>query len=219
MPEHTAQTPQYGKIRDYDLSRGDFVFVVGGKRQVAETVQSQTVSTPSPSPQSKPSPPVATTPIPPKQTAHSSYRYTDNGDGTVTDNRSGLIWLKNANCFGWQNWKTAMQSAANLAHGQCGLGDGSRAGMWRLPTIEEWKAMMDEKYAKLFTQPGLSNAAGTGPWKEGDAFSGVQSNYYWSSSPDVAGTNYAWRVSLANGDVSNDYKSDTGDVWPLRGGE
>ncbi len=27
-------------------------------------------------------------------------RFTDNGDGTVTDNQTGLIWLKNANCFG-----------------------------------------------------------------------------------------------------------------------
>ena len=27
-------------------------------------------------------------------------RFTDNGDGTVTDNLTGLIWLKNANCFG-----------------------------------------------------------------------------------------------------------------------
>ena len=27
-------------------------------------------------------------------------RFTDNSDGTVTDNLTGLIWLKNANCFG-----------------------------------------------------------------------------------------------------------------------
>jgi hypothetical protein len=29
IPQHSNQTPQYGKINDYDLSRGDFVFVVG----------------------------------------------------------------------------------------------------------------------------------------------------------------------------------------------
>ncbi|RKZ35635.1 MAG: hypothetical protein DRQ49_19100, partial [Gammaproteobacteria bacterium] len=29
VPQHTEQTPQYGKIQDYKLSRGDFVFVVG----------------------------------------------------------------------------------------------------------------------------------------------------------------------------------------------
>ena len=28
VPQHISQTPQYGKINDYELSRGDFVFVV-----------------------------------------------------------------------------------------------------------------------------------------------------------------------------------------------
>ncbi|MCK5719548.1 MAG: caspase family protein [Thiomargarita sp.] len=28
VPQYTSQTPQYGKIKDYELSRGDFVFVV-----------------------------------------------------------------------------------------------------------------------------------------------------------------------------------------------
>ena len=30
VPKHTEQTPQFGKITDYDLAQGDFVFVVGG---------------------------------------------------------------------------------------------------------------------------------------------------------------------------------------------
>ncbi|MDM8559371.1 SUMF1/EgtB/PvdO family nonheme iron enzyme [Candidatus Parabeggiatoa sp. HSG14] len=34
VPNHVDQTPQYGKIKDYELSRGDFVFVVGGSNQV-----------------------------------------------------------------------------------------------------------------------------------------------------------------------------------------
>ena len=153
--------------------------------------------------------PVASTPA-----SHSSYRYTDNGDGTVTDNRSGLIWLKKANCFCRQNWKTAMQSAANLAHGRCGLRDGSRAGMWRLPTILELEAMMDEKY----DSPTLSNAAGTGPWKEGDAFSGVQTFYYWSSTPYATDTNDAWFVYFGYGGVVHDGDKTTPVcVWPLRG--
>jgi serine/threonine protein kinase/tetratricopeptide (TPR) repeat protein len=141
-------------------------------------------------------------------------RYTDNGDGTVTDNRTGLIWLKNANCFGRQNWETAMQSAAKLADGQCGLTDGSKAGDWRLPTKEEWKAMVDNRY----TQPALSNAAGTDQWKEGDAFSGVQSDIYWSSSTNVNATSNAWYVGLNGGNVSSGTKTFTNYVWPVRGG-
>ncbi len=147
--------------------------------------------------------------------ASTSYRYIDNGDGTVTDTRSGLIWLKNANCFGEQNWKTAMQSAAKLADGQCGLSDGSKAGDWRLPTKEEWKAMIDTKYRT----PVISNAAGTDKWQEGDTFSGVQASTYWSSTAYASDTGYAWNVYLGGGGVFLVFKTNMNYyVWPLRGG-
>ncbi|MEN8217885.1 MAG: DUF1566 domain-containing protein [Pseudomonadota bacterium] len=146
-----------------------------------------------------------------RQRANKSYRYTDNRDGTVTDNSSGLIWMKNANCFGEQNWDTAIQSAANLAHGECGLRDGSRRGMWRLPTKEEWEAMIDDRYK----YPALSNAAGTGQWKEGDAFSDVQW-WYWSSS--TRNLSSAWGVGLNGGGVGFNVKTFALYVWAVRGG-
>ncbi|MDY6905829.1 MAG: SUMF1/EgtB/PvdO family nonheme iron enzyme [Thermodesulfobacteriota bacterium] len=34
VPRHVPQTPQYGKINDYDLSRGDFIFLAGGSTLV-----------------------------------------------------------------------------------------------------------------------------------------------------------------------------------------
>jgi hypothetical protein len=38
VPQHTKQTPQYGKIEDYQLAQGDFVFVVGsGTAQAVDT--------------------------------------------------------------------------------------------------------------------------------------------------------------------------------------
>jgi len=144
-------------------------------------------------------------------------RYYDNNDGTVTDTRSGLIWLKNANCFGWIIWDTARQSAAKLAHGQCGLSDGSRAGMWRLPTRKEWKAMIDDKY-----RPAISNATGTGPWKEGDAFSDVVSMDYWSSNAYTGSYWRAWGVNLNSGKFYTYNNRDFGyygdglRVWPVR---
>jgi serine/threonine protein kinase len=143
-----------------------------------------------------------------------SYRYTDNGNGTVTDNRTGLIWLKNANCFGQQDWETAMQSAAKLADGQCGLSDDSKAGDWRLPTKEELKAMLDDRYRF----PALSNAEGKDKWKEGDAFSGVQTSGNWSSSTGANYTTSAWYVNLNFGVVSSNNKTLTNYVWPVRGG-
>ncbi|MCK5525312.1 MAG: DUF1566 domain-containing protein [Thiomargarita sp.] len=145
---------------------------------------------------------------------YTPYRYTDNGDGTVTDNWSGLRWLKNANCFGRQYQKTVMQSAANLANGQCGLSDGSTSGMWRLPTIDEWKAMVDESY----DFPALSNAAGTSQWTEGNAFSGVQTSCdYWSSTYSGGSGGFLLTVSLGYDCVGG---NETGPyyIWPVRGG-
>jgi serine/threonine protein kinase len=146
--------------------------------------------------------------------ATAKHRYTDNGDGTVTDNRTGLIWLKDANCLGSKSWKEAMQLAAKLAHGQCGLSDGSKAGDWRLPTIEEWKAMVDTRYKF----PALSNAAGTSQWKEGDAFSGVSTfwGFYWSSTPE--GISSVWRVRLRDGRVGSYGMTYTCYVWAVRDG-
>jgi hypothetical protein len=60
-------------------------------------------------------------------------RFRDNEDGTVTDNLTGLIWLKNANCFGSRTWNEAITDCNVLANGQCGLTDGSGGGDWRLP--------------------------------------------------------------------------------------
>jgi hypothetical protein len=146
----------------------------------------------------------------------SLHRYLDNGNGTVTDQQTGLIWLKNANCFGSrQRWGKARQKTAKLAHGQCGLHDGSTEGMWRLPTKEELEAIIDKRYKS----PAISNAAGTGKWRENDAFSGVQSFYYWSSTPDADNANYAWRVYLNLGGASTSGKAYTYYVWPVRGGQ
>src|SRR4051794_35859814 len=38
-------------------------------------------------------------------------RFTNCGDGTVRDNLTGLIWLKNANCFGALQWAQALTAA------------------------------------------------------------------------------------------------------------
>ncbi|HID99184.1 MAG TPA: DUF1566 domain-containing protein [Thiotrichaceae bacterium] len=145
-----------------------------------------------------------------------TYRYIDNGNGTVTHNKTGLIWLKNANCFGYQDWGTAMRSAAKLAHGQCGLLDDSKAGMWRLPTKDELMAMIDENYVNSdWSRPAISNAAGTGPWKEGDAFSGVQANVYWSSIYASYSDN-ALYVNLDYGSVYIYDGAGAKYVWPVR---
>ena len=146
-------------------------------------------------------------------------RFYDLGNGTVRDNDTGLIWLKNANCFATKNWNDAMAAAAALANGQCGLTDGSVAGDWRLPTKAEWEAFVAGVYPNnLYTYPDLCNAAGTGQWSEGDAFTGVQSTYYWSSTGYAGLPSDAWGVSVGSGDVDHGPKDSYCYVWPVRPG-
>ncbi len=141
-------------------------------------------------------------------------RFTDNSDGTVTDNNTGLIWLKNADCGGTKAWSTALTYCNSLSDGTCGLSDGSAAGNWRLPNLFELESLRDMAYS----DPVLSNAAGTAKWTNGSAFTNVQSGYYWSSTTYADYTNAAWNVGLRNGDVYYEYKPSTFYVWPVRSG-
>ena len=137
-------------------------------------------------------------------------RFTDMGNGTIRDNNTGLIWLKDANCFGSMNWDDAMAEAALLADGQCDLTDGSAAGVWRLPTKAEWEAF----YSIVYDNPALVNTVGDAQWSEGDAFTAVQSYNYWSSTEyDSYG---AWVAYMGYGDMNGYGKGYSGYVWPVR---
>ncbi len=149
-----------------------------------------------------------------KGVAWPNPRFTDNGNGTVTDNLTGLIWLTNANCFGGQNWDNALAQANGLASGACGLSDGSAAGDWRLPSINELESLVDAERA--------SSAL-----PSGHPFAGVQTSNYWSSTSYADITSYAWYVYFNSGYVdayTSGYvdayeKSRNNYVWPVRGGQ
>lgn len=132
--------------------------------------------------------------------------FINNGDGTVTDNLTGLIWLKNANCFGITGWAAALTAANTLASGSCGLSDGSVAGDWRLPNINELRSLLDPALASPYLPAG-------------HPFSGVQSYYYWSSTTFANNTTGAWGVGFSNGYVSSSGKTGVSYVWPVRGGQ
>jgi hypothetical protein len=149
-----------------------------------------------------------------------ALRFADNGDGTVTDNLTGLVWLRDASCFGARTWVNALADANGLASGSCGLADGSVAGDWRLPSRFELESLVDLEYVN----PPLSNAAGNGKWMEGDAFFGVRSDpySYWSSTSVAYFTSYqaAW-VLHGFGKLQLAGKSTCTSccVWPVRGGQ
>ncbi|MDG4597102.1 MAG: DUF1566 domain-containing protein [Candidatus Contendobacter sp.] len=139
----------------------------------------------------------------------------------MTDTVTGLIWVRNAGCFGGRQWVAANQTAAALADGQCGLLDGSSAGDWRLPTKEEWEATVAQARYLGCLSPSLTNTAGSGCYYSGgsEPFVGVLSNIiYWSSTTDASNPSVAWYVSLGNGGVSSVSKNVGGYVWPVRGG-
>jgi hypothetical protein len=134
-------------------------------------------------------------------------RFTNLDNGTVRDNLTGLIWLRNANCFPGSGigllWEEALNAANHLAAPQCGLADGSVAGDWRLPNVNELRSLIDW---------GNFNLA----LPDGHPFTSVQSTYGSSTSLE-ASPSRAWYVQLSPG---NAVPSDKGNIfaWPVRGG-
>lgn len=131
-------------------------------------------------------------------------RFTDNGNGTVSDILTGLLWLKDADCFGSQTWATAISTANGLANGLCALNDGSTAGQWRLPSVNELESLVDAE-------------RGTPALPAGHPFSGVQSLDYWSSSTYAGEVTSAWNVHMGSGKIGYYIKSDLLHIWPVRG--
>ena len=119
------------------------------------------------------------------------------------------------NCFGKEDWASALSDANGLASGSCGLTDGSIAGDWRLPSVWEW----EDLFVKKYRNPALCNAAGTAKWKPGDPFDNVQNLYYWTGSafPDPTGRlDHAYCVYLYYGVVHSKEKALGLYVWPVR---
>jgi hypothetical protein len=140
-----------------------------------------------------------------KGVAWPNPRFTDNGNGTVTDNLTGLIWLKNANCFGLRNWDQAVSDCNALSNGSCELTDGSSVGDWRLPNRFELESLLD--LGNVF--PALPS---------GHPFVTVQPYYYWSSTT-YAYSSIAWYVDMSYGGVAYGGKGNDFYVWPVRGPE
>ena len=156
-------------------------------------------------------------------------RFTDMEDGTVQDLDTGLFWLKDANAFGALSWDDAMDEVATLGDGDHGLEDGSVAGDWRLPTVEEWEEFVDRSYER----PPVSNSSRKKQWSEDDPFTGIQTEpspgsdikkiagaYYWSSEEESDGVAWACYMGgygslMANADIMNAPQY----VWPVRGGD
>jgi hypothetical protein len=132
-------------------------------------------------------------------------RFIDNENGTVTDKLTGLIWLQHANRFGEMAWPQALTVCNALASGSYGLTDGSVAGDWRLPNVNELQSLLD-----------LNNTAGSAI-PAGHPFTNLQPANYWSSTSVAAFPALSWYVALAVGCPVFDLKVNVMRIWPVRG--
>jgi quinol monooxygenase YgiN len=131
-------------------------------------------------------------------------RFLDNGDGTVLDKLTGLIWLKNANPFGFRTWDQALTDCNSLASGSYGLTDGSTPGMWRLPNIKEIESLVD--YGRV------------GPClPDGHPFVDVRPSSYWTSTSVAAAPTEAMFIIFGVGPAIFENKEHPFFVWPVRG--
>jgi hypothetical protein len=132
-------------------------------------------------------------------------RFIDKGNGTIYDKISNLTWLKNSVCFGTQTWDSAIAKSNALSSGQCGLSDGSTAGNWHLPTVDELRIFVDAGYTNMTLQTS--------------GFSSVNQGGYWSSTLYASSTSNYWVVSMGDGYTYNTIKTNSYYVWPVRVGQ
>lgn len=137
-------------------------------------------------------------------------RFIDNKNGTVTDRLTALTWLKNMNCFEMMDWKSAAEAAKSLEEGDCGpnpslvLSDGSSAGDWRMPTMNELCTLID-----------FSRRAPALP--AGHLFSAVPRGFHWSATALDGHPEMAWIVYFESGTTCyDDVTSKAGHLLPVR---
>jgi len=111
--------------------------------------------------------------------------YTDNGDGTVTDDCTGLMWQQEDDNVE-RDWWDAID--------YCGAMELVGRTDWRLPNIRELQSIVD-----YGSHPS--------PMIDTTYFPGTKSSDYWSSSTNVNGTFYVWRVDFRRGCVDYDART------------
>lgn len=136
-------------------------------------------------------------------------RFTDNVDGTITDELTGLMWLKDGNCLGFQNWQYGAFDridSLNINPDSCDCQDYTAEYTdWRLPNVNELESLINA---------GVPNSA---TWLNNLGFTNVQVLYYWSSTTFAYNTMSACNVHMWSGYVDWNDKNGARPVWAVRG--
>lgn len=130
-----------------------------------------------------------------KITGEVKQRFKDNGDGTITDVSTNLMWMQSSKRIA-VSYEEAEEYCSTLT-------EGGYSG-WRLPTAQEWKAIIDESQQN----PSLP---------KGHPFKNIMvSVLHWSKTKDanIAGRMYV--ADLFTGKVGAQSKSKDYIVWPVR---
>ena len=118
--------------------------------------------------------------------------------GAVLDKNTGLVWEQAADGAP-RAWVAATTYCVNKAVPAVG---GTRG--WRLPSVVELASVQD---------PSLPS-----PLVPASVFSGVQSAGYWSATTSAENPTDAWGVGFGFVDVFHANKTDSFQVWCVRGG-
>jgi len=122
-------------------------------------------------------------------------RFVDHGNGTVTDKSTQLMWTKAPKTMP-DTFDNAVKYCRNLYI------DG--LSCWRLPTIDEWKQIVDNSTQN----PALP---------QGHPFESIHTSYgYWSKSPHRFGPQYMSQMKLWYGKHGYMKKTQRALVWPVR---
>ncbi len=136
------------------------------------------------------------------------HRFVDNEDGTVTDTLKNLMWVKN----GWRmdfmsavTWQDAIEKCRNFREG------GYKN--WRLPTIEEWKSVIDKtkEYPALIEPNPFVNIIAHMPYWSGTEFSYGEKHTFKKVCPV-----HAYTVMLYFGRIKHQNKNKRAFIMPVR---
>lgn len=144
-------------------------------------------------------------------------RFLNLNDGTMLDTSNSLRWLRKADCTetaggidksnGYLIWSNAGTWSNGLASGKCGLSDGTAAGDWRLPTIQELTTLVaapDNYRADNLNEAG---------------FTYVQPYIYWSSDIYHSYMDFPWGVSMEMGYTQYFNEINQFQTLPVRNGK
>lgn len=120
--------------------------------------------------------------------------YVISTDGSeVTDQKTGLIWRRCSEGMSWDG-TTCMGTASTFTHeaalNRASTQADSTGVAWRLPNIKELSSIAD----KTLSNPAIDSTA----------FPATPTGWFWSASPYVYVSGYAWIVDFGSGYVYGD---------------